>query len=128
MFVIFGRTKQERWARAAVVALCLLVLVFSFAAKLSLYQSKSTQITALASSKMWQHELQDAAAVMAAPDELSLQPAWPIIEYSMSPVLAAVILILASLSTFQWLERETAPAVRRGEFVSSSQLRAPPAR
>jgi hypothetical protein len=50
MFVTFGRTTQERWARAAVMALCLLVLVFSFAAKLSLYQPKSTQIKALASS------------------------------------------------------------------------------
>jgi hypothetical protein len=76
---------------------------------------------------MWQHESQDAAAVMAAPDELSLQPAWPIIDYSLLPLLVAGVLILASLSTFQWLERETAPVVQRGEFVSDLQLRAPPA-
>ena len=123
----FGRTTQERWVRAAVMALCLLVLVFSFAAKLSLYQPKSTQIKALASSKMWQHESQDAAAVMSAPDELSPRPAWPTAEYAMVPLLTALMLILASLSTLRWLEWETAPAVRRGEFVSSSQLRAPPA-
>lgn len=122
----FGRTTQERWARAAVMALCLLVLVFSFAAKLSLYQPKGTQIKALASSKMWLHEAQDAAAALAAPDELSLQPAWPVIEYSLLPFVIPGVLILASLSTFQWLERETAPVVQRGEFVSNLQLRAPP--
>jgi CBS domain containing-hemolysin-like protein len=120
MFVTFGKTRQERWARAAVMVLCLLVLVFSFAAKLSLYQPKSTQIKALASSKMWQHEAQAAAAVMSAPDEQSA---------TMVPVLSALMLmLLISLAMFQRLEREIAPAVQRGDFASNSQLRAPPVR
>jgi len=123
--VTFGRTRQERWARAAVMALCLLVLMFSFAAKLSLYQPKNTQIKALASSKMWHHEAQAAAAVMRAPDELPVHPAW---SATMVPLLSALMLMLTSLGMFQWLEREMAPAVQREDFASSSQLRAPPVR
>jgi membrane protein insertase Oxa1/YidC/SpoIIIJ len=126
MFVTFGKTTQERWGRAAVMTLCLLVLVFSFAAKLSLYQPKSTQIKALASSKMWQqHEAQAAAAVMNAPDELSVHPAW---STGMVPLLTTLILMLTSLAVFQWHERETAPPVQREDFASGSQLRAPPVR
>jgi len=123
MFVTIGKTRQERWARAAVMALCLLVLVFSFAAKLSLYQPKSTQIKALASSKMWQHEAQAAAAVMSAPDEQSAHPA---LSATIVPTLSTLMLMLTSLAMFQWLERETEPDVQREKFASSSPLRAPP--
>ena len=72
------------------------------------------------------HELQVEAAVMSAPGELSPVQCGPTEEYAMVPVLTALMLILTSLSTVQWLARETAPAVRRGEFVSRSQLRTPP--
>ena len=106
------------------MALCLLVLVFSFAAKLSLYQPNSTQIKTLASSKMWQHEAQASAAVMGAPFELQVHPAWS----AMLPLLSALMLMLTSLATFQWLEREIAPAVPRKKFASGSPLRAPPVR
>ena len=97
----------------------------SFAAKLSLYQPKSTQIKALASSKMWQHEAQTAAAVMSAPDEPSTHPSW---STTMVPMLSALMLMLASLAMFQRLEREIAPAVQREDLASNSQLRAPPVR
>jgi len=125
MIVTFARTRQERWARAAGMALCLLVLVFSFAAKLSLYQPKSTQIKALASSKMWQHEAQAAAAVMSAPNELPNHPVW---SAAIVPLLSTLMLMLTSLAIYQWLERETKPVVQREKFASGSPLRAPPVR
>src|SRR6516225_2452426 len=109
MFVNFGRTKQQDWARLAVMALCFLVLVFSFAAKLSLYQPKIIQIKALSSSKMWQHEAQDAAAVMAAPTKPSPQPVLP--NFAMAIVAAAVALIGISLVVAEWGERETSFAI-----------------
>jgi len=110
------------------MALCFLVLVFSFAAKLSLYQPKVTQIKALASSKMWQHEAQDVAAVMAAPTEPapSFQPVLP--NFAMTLAAIAMVLMTTLLGAAEWLEPGTPAAIRLRDFVSESQLRAPPIR
>lgn len=124
----FGRTKQQRWARLAVVALCFLVLAFSFAAKLSLYQPKVTQIKALASSKMWQHEAQDAAAVMAAPTEPASSFDSVLLNVAIMLAAAAIVMMGNSSGAAEWLERETPSAIRLRDFVSESQLRAPPIR
>lgn len=124
----FGRTKQQRWARLAVVALCFLVLAFSFAAKLSLYQPKVTQIKALASSKMWQHEAQDAAAVMAAPTEPASSFDSVLLNFAIMLAAAAIVMMGNSSGAAEWLERETPSAIRLRDFVSESQLRAPPIR
>ncbi len=127
MFLRFGRTRQERLARFAVMALCLLVLVFSFAAKLSLYQPKSQQIRSLASSKMWQHEAHDEAAVMASsdgPELASLEVA-----SGLSLLLIVVVAVggtLVLLDRGVWLREEAAVAVRRQRFARPSPLRAPP--
>jgi cell division protein FtsL len=127
MFLTFGRTKQERLGRFAVLAMCLLVLVFSFAAKLSLYQPKSQQIRALASSKMWQHEAHDEAAVMASSEEPELASLALVSEISIL-LLAALVFsaTLVSLDRGVWLQREAAIAVRQQRFARRSQLRAPP--
>lgn len=124
----FGRTKQQHWARLAVVALCFLVLAFSFAAKLSLYQPKVTQIKALASSKMWQHEAQDAAAVMAAPTEPASSFDSVVLNFAIMLAAAAIVMMGNSSGAAEWLERETPSAIRLRDFVSESQLRAPPIR
>jgi hypothetical protein len=128
MFLNFGRTKKQHWARSAVMALSLLVFGFSFAAKLSLYQPKVTQIKALASSKMWQHEAQDAAAVMAAPTEpaASVDPLF--LSFAIMLATAALVMSGTLLGAAEWLERETSFAIRLRDFVSESQLRAPPIR
>ena len=110
------------------MALCFLVLVFSFAAKLSLYQPKVTQIKALASSKMWQHEAQDAAAVMAAPTESSPASKPVLLNLAMTLAGAAMVLTGISLGAPELLERETSSTIRLRDFVSESQLRAPPFR
>src|SRR5262249_4706117 len=129
MFLNFGRTKDERWARVAVMVLCLLVLMFSFAAKLSLYQPRNSQIKALASSKMWQHEAQDAAALMAAPDEPRPSSGHVAVGLSVTLVMvAATFLRMASFATVEWLEREMPIAIQLRELASKSQLRAPPVR
>ncbi|WP_157468153.1 hypothetical protein [Edaphobacter aggregans] len=119
----FGRTRQEQLARFAVVAMCLLVLVFSFAAKLSLYQPKSQQIRSLASSKMWQHE----AAVMASPDGPELASLELVSGFFvLLMVVVAIRGTLFSLDRGVWLRREAAVAVRQQRFARPSQLRAPP--
>ena len=110
----------------AVMALCLLVLVFSFAAKLSLYQPKGTQIKTFASSKMWQHEAQQAAQVMSAPHELGEQSV--VADLSAALAWAVTIFMIASLAAVGWLQGETSPPVRLREIISGLQLRAPPAR
>jgi hypothetical protein len=127
MFLTFGRTRQVRLAQYAVMALCLLVLLFSFAAKLSLYQPKSQQIRSLASSKMWQHEAHDEAAVMASSDGPELAAFELVSEFSI--LLMAVLAIretLVSPDRGAWLQREAAIAVRQQRFARPSQLRAPP--
>ena len=124
----FGRTRNRQWGHIAVMALCFLVLGFSFAAKLSLYQPNSKQIHALASSKMWQHEVQDAAAVMAAPDDVN-----PISDFaadhSLLPLVTAFMAtMLMALSGSERLERESPPTLPAVAFFSRRQLRAPPVR
>jgi zinc transporter ZupT len=128
MFVTFGRTKQQQWARRAVMALCFLVLTFSFAAKLSLYQPKVTQLKTFVSSKMWQHEAEDAAAVMAAPTEpaTSFDPA--LLNFAFPLLAGAMVFTGISLGVPEWLEGDTSSAIRLRDFVSESQLRAPPIR
>lgn len=128
MFLRFGRTKQERLARLAVMALCLLVLVFSFAAKLSLYQPNSQQIHSLASSKMWQHEAHDEAAVMAASHGSEFAP----LELVSGLALLLMVVVatggtLVLLNRGAWLRRE-AVAIRRKRYLRPSPLRAPPIR
>jgi hypothetical protein len=129
MILNFGRTRQERWARGAGMALCLLVLVFSFAAKLSWYQPTAVQMRSLSSSKMWQHEAKSAAAMMAAPDDSGLAAV------QMAAVVSAVLLLAAVMrrgmdlpATNEWREREVAFAIRQTRFARVSQLRAPPVR
>ena len=115
-----------RWS----APLCLLVLVFSFAAKLSWYQPKSLgmPVKTLSSSKMWQHEAKVAAAMMSAPEETGM---FAQIVASISSLLlfaVATQFLFDSLSAGEWMERETAFAVRRARFARISQFRAPPAR
>jgi hypothetical protein len=126
MILTFGRTKQERLARFAVMAMCLLVLVFSFAAKLSLYQPKSQQIHSLASSKMWQHEAHDEAAVMAASDVPMLASLELVSKFSVLMVVVATGGTLVLLDRGLWLRHEAAVAIRREQYARPSPLRAPP--
>jgi hypothetical protein len=129
MFLTFGRTKQERLARFAVMALCLLVLVFSFAAKLSLYQPKAKQIHSLASSKMWLHEAHDEAAVMSGPD--GTEPASRETASGLSVLLVVVLAVggtLVLLDRGVWLRQDAAVALRRERHARPSPLRAPPVR
>jgi hypothetical protein len=107
------------------MALCLLVLVFSFAAKLSWYQPKSTQIRALSSSKMWQHEAKTSAAVMAAPDESGMSIA---IQLAAISVLLAVTAraTMASVVAWEWLKRDVAFVFQQLRLTRVSLLRAPP--
>ena len=123
----FGRTNRQ-WGQIAVMVLCFLVLAFSFAAKLSLYQPKGKQIQAFASSKMWQHEVQDAAAIMAAPDDLNPISGFAT-DHFVLPLLTTVMAIMMMvLSGGEWLERESPPALRAVAFFSRRHLRAPPVR
>jgi hypothetical protein len=131
MILDFGRTRQEQWARGAGMALCLLVLVFSFAAKLSWYQPKSLgmPVKTLSSSKMWQHEAKVAAAMMSSPEDSGLAAA------QMVAIVSAVLLLtvavrwgLAPLAAGDWLERDIAVSLQQTEFSRISQLRAPPVR
>lgn len=130
MILDFGRTKQEQWARGAGIALCLLVLVFAFAAKLSWYQPKSLElpVKTLSSSKMWQHEAKVAATMMSAPEDSGAAAG---IVASISALLLFVVAaqyLLESRPTGEWMESETAFAVRRAKFARISQFRAPPVR
>lgn len=129
MILDFGRTKQERWARGAGMALCLLVLVFSFAAKLSWYQPKSIgmPVTTLSSSKMWQHEAKIAAAMTSAPEESGM------LAQMVASVASLLLFVvgtpfLLELRSSEWGERDTAVALRRARFARISQFRAPPVR
>jgi hypothetical protein len=130
MILDFGRTKQERWASAAGMALCLLVLVFSFAAKLALYQPKGSvlPVKTLSSSKMWQHEAQVAAAMMSAPEEAGMAAQLLVSASSLFLFAVAAHVFAVSLSRVEWTEREAAFAVRRARYTRISQFRAPPAR
>jgi len=125
MILDFGEAKQERWSRAAGMALCLLVLVFAVAAKLSWYQPKGVAMRSLTSSKMWQHEAKAAAAMTSAPADSD-----PIAAVSALLLLTAVTrwMMLDQPAAGEWLEREAAVAVQRAWFVRVSQLRAPPVR
>jgi len=125
MILNFGETKQERWSRAAGMALCLLVLVFAFAAKLSWYQPKGVAMRSLTSSKMWQHEAKAAAAMTSAPADSG-----PVAAVSALLLLTAVTrwMMLDQPAAGEWFEREAAVAVQRAWFVRVSQLRAPPVR
>jgi hypothetical protein len=111
------------------MALCLLVLVFSFAAKLSWYQPTAVQMRSLSSSKMWQHEAKSAAAMMAAPDDSGLAAV------QMTATASAVLLLAAVMrwgmdlpAPGEWRKREVAFAIRQTRFARVSQLRAPPVR
>ncbi|HEX2917138.1 MAG TPA: hypothetical protein VHN81_01375 [Edaphobacter sp.] len=129
MILDFGRTKQERWASAAGMALCLLVLVFSFAAKLALYQPKGgLPVKTLSSSKMWQSEAQIAAAIMSGPEEAGMAAQLLVSVSSLFLFAVAAHVFVISLSKFEWTEREAAFAVRRARYTRISQFRAPPAR
>lgn len=109
------------------MALCLLVLVFSFAAKLSWYQPTGTQIQALSSSKMWQHEAKVAAAIMAEPGDAGVAAAAPMVVISVLFV-AVARLIQAPVQVKEWLEREGAAAFQQLQLAPVSLLRAPPVR
>lgn len=130
MVLDFGKTKQERWARGAGMALCLLVLVFSFAAKLSWYQPKSLgmPVKTLSSSKMWQHEAKVAAAMMSAPEDSGMAAQIVTSISSLLVFAVAAHLLATPLSRGEWMERETAVALRRARFARISQFRAPPVR
>ncbi|HEU4636128.1 MAG TPA: hypothetical protein VFS41_08120, partial [Edaphobacter sp.] len=130
MILDFGRTRQERWAGAAGMALCLLVLVFSFAAKLSLYQPKGSglPVKTLSSSKMWQHEAKVAAAMMSAPEDSGMATGLVASISSLLLFVVAAQYLLESRPMGEWMERETAYAVRRARFARILQFRAPPTR
>lgn len=111
------------------MALCLLVLVFSFAAKLAWYQPKNVEMHSLSSSKMWQYELKAASAVMSAPEDSGSATA------QTTALLAAALLMavatrwkIDSSATGEWLEREIAFAFRQAQFARITQFRAPPVR
>ena len=124
----FGRTRNRQWGPIAVMALCFLVLGFSFAAKLSLYQPNSKQIHALASSKMWQHEVQDAAAVMAASDDLNPVSGFAADHFILPLFTAVMAIMMMVMSGGEWIERESPPVLRAVAFFSRRNLRAPPVR
>ena len=130
MILDFGRTKQERWASAAGMALCLLVLVFSFSAKLALYQPKGCglPVKTLSSSKMWQSEAQAAASMMSAPEESGMTAQLLLNLSSLLLFAVTAQVFVVSLSKAEWMEREAAFAVRRARYARISQFRAPPAR
>jgi len=127
MILNFGKTRQEQWARGTGLAMCLLVLVFAFAAKLSWYQPKGVEMRGLTSSKMWQHEAKAAAAMTSAPEDSG---------QTVFAAAVSVVLLLAAAARWmmdspvagEWLERETAFTLRRAQFARVSQLRAPPVR
>lgn len=130
MILDFGKTKQERWASAAGMALCLLVLVFSFSAKLALYQPKGCglPVKTLSSSKMWQSEVQVAAAIMSAPEEAGMTAQLVLNISSLLLFAMTAHVFVMSLSKVEWMDREAAFAVRRARYTRISQFRAPPAR
>lgn len=124
MILNFAETRQGRMARSAGMLLCLLVLIFAFAAKLSWYQPKGVAMRSLTSSKMWQHEAKVAAAMLSAPED------------SGSIVAASTLLLLVVVTPFvlnqaapgEWLEREGIFVFRKPWSSRVSQLRAPPVR
>ena len=118
MSLDFDKTKQDRWAGIAVLTLCLLVLVFSFAAKLSLYQPQVPPVRTLSSSKLWQSGKQETKAVAVE------------LKKSSTPLLViiALQLLVAALPVREWLKRELSVSVQLRDIASESQLRAPPIR
>jgi hypothetical protein len=111
-------TKRERWVLAAVITLCLLVLVFSFAAKLSLYQPHHIELMNLSAAKMWSGAGQNAIAAIG-----SLQQA------------AVLLLVSIALSALIGLARsnericvDALPPRFSIAYLSVSHLRAPPIR
>ncbi|HEY2040699.1 MAG TPA: hypothetical protein VGG95_13590 [Edaphobacter sp.] len=124
MILNFGETKQGRWARGAGIALCLLVLVFAFAAKLSWYQPKGVAMRSLTSSKMWQHEAKVADAMLSAPEDSGSI----VTSSAFLLVIAVTPLLLGFASSGEWLEREKEFVPRRPWSRRVSQLRAPPVR
>jgi hypothetical protein len=108
------------------LATFLLVLGFSFEVKLSPYQPKSQQIRSLASSKMWQHEAHDEAAVMAASDGPGLASLELVSKCSVLLVVVAMGGTLVLLDRGVWLRHETASAIRRELCSRSAPLSAPP--
>lgn len=124
MILNFAETRQGRVARSAGMLLCLLVLVFAFAAKLSWYQPKDVAMGSLTSSKMWQHEAKVAAAMLSAPEDSG-----PIASASTLLLLVVVTpLVLNHVASGEWLEREAGFVFRKPWFSRVSQLRAPPVR
>ena len=127
----FDKTKHEKLAQSTKLVLCLLVLVFSFAAKLSWYQPKNVEMHGLTSSKMWQQgELKAVAAIMAAPDDSGSQATYAAAWTSAMLLLVAVTrLKMNSPATAEWIsDGETTFSLRQTQFARVSQLRAPPVR
>jgi hypothetical protein len=111
-------TRRERWVLAAVIILCLLVLVFSFAAKLSLYQPHHIELMNLSAAKMRSGAAQNAIAAIGSLQQVA--------------VLLLVSIALRALITFARLnERICLEALRPRSsvaYLSVSHLRAPPVR
>ena len=124
MILNFAETRQGRVARSAGMVLCLLVLVFAFAAKLSWYQPTGVAMRSLTSSKMWQHEAKVADAMLSAPEDSG-----SVVAAAAFLLLVAVTpLVLSQAASGEWLEREGSFAFRKPWSSRVSQLRAPPVR
>jgi hypothetical protein len=124
MILNFAETRQGRVARSAGMLLCLLVLIFAFAAKLSWYQPKGVAMRSLTSSKMWQHEAKAADAMLSAPEDSGSM----VTSSAFLLVVAVTPLLLGLASSGEWLERETKFVLRPPWSSPVSQLRAPPVR
>lgn len=122
----FVKTRQEHWARGAGLAMCLLVLVFAFAAKLSWYQPKGVEMHGLTSSKMWQHEAKAAEAMRSAPEDSGESASFVAVSFVLLVVVARWGLGLTAQSA--WVERENSFLLRQARFARISHLRAPPVR
>ena len=124
MILNFAETRQGRVARSAGIVLCLLVLVFAFAAKLSWYHPKDVATRSLTSSKMWQHEAKAAAAMLSAPEDSG-----PVITVSGLLLLVAVTpFLFRQAATGEWIVRQTVSIFQRPWCGRVAQLRAPPVR
>lgn len=126
----FGKTRHDSLAQSTRLVLCLLVLVFSFAAKLSWYQPKNVEMRGLTASKMWQQcELKAVAAIMAAPDDMGSSATHAAAWVSAVLLLFAVARWALNAAAVEWMsDREAAFSLRQTQFARVSQLRAPPVR
>jgi hypothetical protein len=124
MILNFAETRQGRAARSAGMVLCLLVLVFAFAAKLSWYQPKDVAMGSLTSSKMWQHEAKVADAMLSAPEDSGSVVAATTLFF----LVAVAPFVLSQAASSDWLEREGIFVFRKPWSSRVSQLRAPPVR